>query len=278
MLQICSKEDSTLSIGQMAKVFNISRQTLIHYDRIDLFKPSFLDKNGYRFYCACQIPKLREITFLKCMGMKLEMIKKIVDECDPYDFMNYLGTQKRILDEEINRLTQYRHHLNARLNLFSQLNEETIKINEPFIEEYPERFYLFEAFPKNKHMDLELINSTFMKLWDASIQEGTYHLHGFGVLFKSSDFSQDSISNHAGIFIILDETEQLPPNTHFLKKSCYLSMYKYGMPYDHKDLMYLLDWAKDHGYVLDGDILDLCIYNKNDENDFCLLQIPIANE
>ncbi len=48
-------------IGDMAKMHDISRQTLTYYDRIGLFKPHRVDTNGYRYYHANQIPLLREI-------------------------------------------------------------------------------------------------------------------------------------------------------------------------------------------------------------------------
>lgn len=57
-----------ISISEMAKLHGITRQTLIHYDSIDLFKPAKVDTNGYRYYCKHQIPYLREICFLKSRG------------------------------------------------------------------------------------------------------------------------------------------------------------------------------------------------------------------
>lgn len=39
-----------ISISEMAKLHGITRQTLIHYDNIDLFKPAKVDTNGYRYF------------------------------------------------------------------------------------------------------------------------------------------------------------------------------------------------------------------------------------
>jgi len=39
-----------LSISQMAELHDVSRQTLIYYDKIGLFKPMHIDVNDYRFY------------------------------------------------------------------------------------------------------------------------------------------------------------------------------------------------------------------------------------
>ena len=48
-----------LSISKMAKIHNISRQTLIYYDQMDIFKPAYIDEKGYRFNREVQIPFLR---------------------------------------------------------------------------------------------------------------------------------------------------------------------------------------------------------------------------
>lgn len=44
------------SISEMASIHGVSRQTLIYYDKIELFQPVHIDENGYRFYAAEQIP------------------------------------------------------------------------------------------------------------------------------------------------------------------------------------------------------------------------------
>ena len=54
-----------LTISEMSEIHNTTRQTLIYYDRIGLFKPIKVDENGYRYYSSNQIPFLREICFLK---------------------------------------------------------------------------------------------------------------------------------------------------------------------------------------------------------------------
>lgn len=43
-------EDSILTISEMAKICRVSRQTLIYYDKNNIFKPMYTDKNGYRLY------------------------------------------------------------------------------------------------------------------------------------------------------------------------------------------------------------------------------------
>ena len=39
------------SIGEMSKLYNISIETLRHYDRIGILKPEYINKKtGYRYY------------------------------------------------------------------------------------------------------------------------------------------------------------------------------------------------------------------------------------
>ena len=67
--------DDKITVSKMAEIHKISRQTLIFYDKINLFRPALVEENGYRYYSYTQIPYLREICFLKSVGVKLEDIK-----------------------------------------------------------------------------------------------------------------------------------------------------------------------------------------------------------
>ena len=64
------------SIGELSKQQNISRQTLIFYDKIGLFCPAYVDpENGYRYYSAAQLDYLDTISIMKKIGFSLEEIK-----------------------------------------------------------------------------------------------------------------------------------------------------------------------------------------------------------
>ena len=57
------------SIGEVAKYTGLSRQALIFYDKIGLFRPAYVDpQNGYRSYSAKQIDYLDTILIMKKIG------------------------------------------------------------------------------------------------------------------------------------------------------------------------------------------------------------------
>ena len=64
------------SIGELSKLQNISRQTLIFYDKIGLFCPAYVDpENGYRYYSFGQLDYLDTICIMKKIGFSLDEIK-----------------------------------------------------------------------------------------------------------------------------------------------------------------------------------------------------------
>lgn len=65
-----------LSISELAKLKNITSETLRHYDRIDLLKPDYVTKSGRRMYSIRQYEKLGTILELRAIGMSLHEIQE----------------------------------------------------------------------------------------------------------------------------------------------------------------------------------------------------------
>ena len=67
------------TIGQLAKICDISVQTLRYYDSINLLKPSKINQeNGYRQYSDSDILSLRIILNMKEIGFSLEQIISLI--------------------------------------------------------------------------------------------------------------------------------------------------------------------------------------------------------
>ena len=97
----------------MAQIHDISRQTLIYYDKIDLFKPEIIDdKNGYRYYSTLQIPQLREICFLRSIGMPLDDIRKNNACNNSESTIELLESQYDKLSAEIEKLEAQKKQIN----------------------------------------------------------------------------------------------------------------------------------------------------------------------
>lgn len=65
-------------ISQLARLFNLSRSTLLYYDRIGLLSPSGRSETGYRQYSEGDRERLQSISSLRRAGMDIEGIRSIL--------------------------------------------------------------------------------------------------------------------------------------------------------------------------------------------------------
>ncbi|WP_367298948.1 MerR family transcriptional regulator [Hafnia alvei] len=71
------------SIGEMSKLHMISVQALRYYDKIELFKPAYVDKeSNYRYYTIEQFSVLDTIKYLKYLDIPLKEIRKHLTDSD----------------------------------------------------------------------------------------------------------------------------------------------------------------------------------------------------
>ena len=113
--------ENLFSIGELAKYQNVSKQTLIYYDKIDLFKPAFVDpENGYRYYSADQLDYLDTILIMKKIGFKLEDIKQHMQNYTTENSLSFLNQQLSVLDKKIADLTLIRNRLKNRCQQVEQ--------------------------------------------------------------------------------------------------------------------------------------------------------------
>lgn len=213
---INSKE--VLSISEMAKLHRISRQALIHYDKIGLFKPEITHQNGYRYYSLNQIPVLREITFLRSLKIPLEDIKQHLEHRTPESTMDFYTNHINQLDQQLERLKRQKQYLRSRQNTYKQ-------------------------FYANVHSRGPL-HDTLMRAWRLITDAGFQPAFGFGTIIRYKSLSLENIMEGAGSYIVLPEEAEdlMTDNTMLLPAGDYITMYKYGMPYDPTPLEKLLGW------------------------------------
>lgn len=66
------------SVSELAKLYNISRQTVLYYDKNNLLKPCFRDINGYRYYHFKEYTKLEIILNLRKIGLSISQIRDYI--------------------------------------------------------------------------------------------------------------------------------------------------------------------------------------------------------
>lgn len=111
-----------LSIGELAKLQDISKQTLIYYDTIGLFCPVYKDaKTGYRFYSMKQIDFLDTILILKKMGLSLQEIKTFMKSYSIDESIEILQKQIPVLEKQIADLEMIKSRVQHRCDTLENI-------------------------------------------------------------------------------------------------------------------------------------------------------------
>lgn len=124
-----------MTVGQMSKLFNITTETLRHYDRIGLLKPIINKENGYRYYSIKEMEKLDLILDAKYLEIPLSNIKEAIANDSIEDYIELIQLQEKTIDAKINHLLKIKEQakekktiLNEMMNFKNNYNFEELEI------------------------------------------------------------------------------------------------------------------------------------------------------
>ena len=91
-------------VKDISRLTGVSVQTLHHYDRINLLKPSVRLANGYRLYSEKDLLKLQQIIALKFFGFGLSQIKTFL--AGNVEIADHFSLQAKLLEEKAKNLLE----------------------------------------------------------------------------------------------------------------------------------------------------------------------------
>lgn len=173
-----------LSISKTSKIVGMTSETLRHYDRIGLLKPSKIDEwTNYRYYSSQDIVKLNTIKALQCMGLSLEKIKEILELQDFDKIVKLLRQAENSAEEKIKELNSAKSKIErARLFYESKLKGKN-NTNSILIRNLPKRVILL-----SKNMTEPTLDNLY-----------NYHRHYYSQI-KDKDKDKFSFEDIAGIY------------------------------------------------------------------------------
>lgn len=279
-----NEQKKWLTVAEMAKISGLTRQTLLYYDSIDLFKPAYVDQKGYRKYSAEQIPFIREICYLKESGVSLKEIADNIQERSILNTKDLLLINRTRLKKQIRELQNQINSVENRLNLYKKAEEAATHVDHIFMKHFEERKIVF--VPWNvEEMDKNILHLTLMQAWNILRGSNMKVDNGWGTKVCRASIEKGEPLVGAGSYVNLpdnyDETLCDPvPNMQVIPAGEFVCMSKFGMPYDFKDLTKMVAWIGRNGYEIIGDALDECFldttfYTEQHTVDFCQIQIPV---
>ena len=144
METIKKKSKGYFTTGEFAKLCNVKKQTLFHYDNIGILKPEITGENGYRYYSAMQLDTFNTISMLKELDMPLADIREYLNSRNPGDFVTLLREQLVLADEKIAELQWLKSFIQRRINI--TLDGMNAQHNRIYLEERPEEYYIITEY------------------------------------------------------------------------------------------------------------------------------------
>ena len=131
------------SVGEAAKAVHTTSETLRHYDRIGLVKPSKKDEwTNYRYYTEQDIVRLNTVRALQLMDLSLQEIRKVLEYDDLEKIVDFLAQAEKKADEKIAAL----EYSKSKIQLAKADYERKLQMRKNlagiFIKDFPERVIL----------------------------------------------------------------------------------------------------------------------------------------
>lgn len=271
--------NSLILIGEMARIHGISAQTLRYYDKIDLFKPLYIqEESDYRYYGIEQFAHLESILFLKGTGMQLKEIKRYFKNRGLDSMLDLLEQRVERINAEIVRLKNKRTKIESMLTSVKSYLDKDI-MGKCRFQPMPERQMLFFTFGSGDNfVEHELgIKKLGMKI--KSIDE--LYLNPFGSVIDQKEIEKGNYSNFKGIAMVFGKCIPEDIATIPLPEGVYATMPFVGTYQDTENAFReVIRQVQEKGYVIAGDGLVLIItdkaYSDYEYEYISEIQIPIT--
>lgn len=252
------------SIGEMAKLNNVSIETLRHYDRQKLLSPDFInEKTGYRYYSAKSFMKMDIIKKCRAIGLPLEEIKDVMKDYDSLEsIMNVLENQKMIVDKKLMELHSIHSSIRAlQSDIKKALN---VGINNIFIKDNDERQLIKYDYCGRYTQEFEInLRKTLVEI------EKNYNSFNYQIVFQTSysDLYNNDNLTYIQTMIKLDNINNEDANTVIFPKGKYLTMYFDDTFYNTKKYYDIFtQYIKDNNIYVVGDFHEIYVMTRANQN------------
>lgn len=209
--------------GEVSKLYDISKKTLFHYDKIGLFKPEKILPNGYRYYSHYQLELLNVIYILKDIGMPLSDVKEFINNRNINNSIEFLELESEKVLKEIERLKRIQNIISNKINI---INEGKNHANEIFIEEQPEEYLILSDKIDISKEFYDIDNySSLIKYCNENILDTGYPA---GSIISKENIQNNIFNEYSYYFIKVDKLPTDNKNILVKPKGRYVVGYSHG--------------------------------------------------
>lgn len=135
------KNKKYFTTGEFAKLANVSKQTLIFYDKIGVFSPEYKNENNFRYYSLNQFDTLDTLISLREIGLSLDHIKEYLNNRSPEKALALLYKENESINKQIKNLQIINRKIENKIAFIKEGVRERHNLN-PYIMECEEEFLI----------------------------------------------------------------------------------------------------------------------------------------
>lgn len=239
--------EKTFSTGEFAKLLEIKKDTLLYYDKIDLFKPAGTYDNGYRYYTFEQFDQFMAIQSLRTVELPIKELKTYFDAPNAPTLQQLAMEQHEKVAREIQKLQDIQFFLERTVTLTKEM--EKVSVGKVILKQLPAEPVVYSIDKIDWSASMEALYEYSMQFIK---QLGVKSLAANGVVYAKDDFLQEGSEENTRLFCRLDD-----PTAKIKPAGQYAIIYHQGC-YDEipETFHKLLTYLKEEQFELDGDIYE----------------------
>lgn len=276
-------KNELLSIGEMAKINNISVSTLRLYDEIGLIKPCYTDKESrYRYYNIRQNARLDMIQYMKALGMELKEIKEILESGDTKLIESILIHRKKQVKEQMANLNLQLAAISRTIESLERYRKSP-SIGTITIEYIPHRkIYSMPTSINFYEYGIEVYENELKELKNSLIKHNLPQIYycNAGTTMKKESFLAGKLESDE-IFVLVDDNFPQSESVKRIESGMYVCIYLDSFDDEKEYARRLLEYCTENEYRVAGDYIcevltEFSVFDDEKRGMFLRLQVPVA--
>lgn len=178
--------NSLLSIGEAAKLKNVSIKALRYYEKLGIFNPAYIDpQSGYRYYSPAQLFDLDVILTCGELGIPLKHILDYQTDQGTIDLRQLLIEGSELAEQKIKRARQSLLQINSYLEEIEQQDSFRHR-DHTYTRTIPSRYFCAKSWDISRPFEIKKYLKTMSDLYQLADQLGTTPLYFQGLLIDTT--------------------------------------------------------------------------------------------
>lgn len=184
--------NSLLSIGEAAKLKNVSIKALRYYEKLGIFNPAYINpQSGYRYYSPAQLFDLDVILTCGELGIPLKHILDYQTEQGTIDLRQLLIEGSELAEQKIKRARQSLLQINTYLEEIEQ-QDSFRHCPNTYTRTMPSCYFCAKPWDISRPFEIKNYLKTMSDLYQLADELGTTPLYFQGLLIDTTSTEKTS--------------------------------------------------------------------------------------